>query len=421
MFYNCTVKAAGRSAEECQADLMNMNATFHELYEGWLVLSPQEQANLRLPFLRAQVDFHSIGGQLLSVINPPVTFDSVQRASDEEQAAAVRLQFGTNPKDDDETATSATPTATETNATMDVDGSASSSDVSNIEQESSPKPSLVPTEQQLCQSKKEQTAEQNTPKLITEVMQLSYASYAELLRPVLNLPLIIQVDVKSINDVIKAITDVTTMADTKRVKLHQSVIRTIILLVLAKFDSTSKLAWRYELGNSEPTFDFLVSFLCKRKKDEDVQSSASAAVKDWKIPKNVNPVNDKPSTSGMANNKKAKNSGGVGRSITPSPVRNPNKKQKPSQNLRCPFGDGPHGIRECPKFMGMTLEHGMKAMGNNVQNATKRLPEKPKWHKFGSQCQIKVSNKIRFTTNYFKITFLVCFFSTWLFQTESSK
>lgn len=45
-----------------------------------------------------------MGGQLLFVIDAPVVFDSVQRASDEDQAAAARLQFGTNPNEEEATA-----------------------------------------------------------------------------------------------------------------------------------------------------------------------------------------------------------------------------------------------------------------------------------------------------------------------------
>lgn len=374
----------------------SLNADFINLQEEWITLSDDDQMVNEQKFLQAQSDFHSVGSTMLDKAEA-VKMPPLPPASEAEKAVINQLQFG-DPivaSSADVAATTITTTAvtapiasvvagqiaaittpiTSTvvgeSEAMDVDASATSqsNDTPKVQSnDSSEAHKPVISKEKLATAitevkESEQPSEclsanSNTSKLI-DIMQLSFEEYADLLKPVIGLPLIIEVDVASIDKVIDAIANITAVAAKKGIKMLQAVNRTVIVVVISKIDKASQLAWKYEIGRQEPTFDFLIEFLCKRKKDDDVKIGASAAVQNFKIPSKKS--KEQPAHGGACGSGsmvKSKKSGGSARTVTPSPQRNPNKKPKKNETPFCPLcpNRDDHNIRGCGKFMRMSLE-----------------------------------------------------------------
>lgn len=376
-----------KSSTESETKLAEANQLFHDLYEEWLVLQPSEQQRVRVDFLGAQFDFHIIGNRLVSQVRPPaIEFppltSSASAAANTPSTLPSALCFGdevipalvsTIQSTQTTMTTVATSTATTSHAVasdtplsasndrdankkleMEIDDSTSSSDVTDIEDNSNQPKATTSTKHAPVQKKveSEEWDDGNASTLST----LNYKEQSELFSPIFTLPRLTQLNETAIDRMIKAIQRVTANANQRGIHIDQPTVRTLIQYMVTLFDDSTNRCWAMRLMANEPTFEFLVNFFF------DYNQVGEEMKKNYKIPKIVSheqptPTVQEPSAAPKKKEKsKKKETGAKTRHVSPSPTRNLFKRPRPSPNSGCPFGDGTHTVRECPLFEKWSLE-----------------------------------------------------------------
>lgn len=348
-FRNLNVNGATTATGALWTQVEQMNVNFISLHDEWLSLSDEMQAQESGNYIEAQTTFHAVGQTWMQRLAPdneptdtsastpmrfgllPPELEAVCNAGASSVTFATTTSSATIGQSGQSTIQMATPSTTNTisepiMATSAVDSSATMEIDATMHQHIDNDQTVDKANSAFAPPQPEQ---QN-------LSGLSYSEQAQLLEPVFTVPQMTELNEQTIDIVIRAIQRTAETANRRQVHIDQTVVRTMILHIVSSLDAQTQTCWKYWVTNHEPSFEYLLEFLCERKKD------ASAAPKEYKIPK-INAskrASPQPSTS----------------SDGPSNSGPPNKFKRPKQGPKavCPLCKGNHTLRLCPRFIAMS-------------------------------------------------------------------
>lgn len=160
---------------------------------------------------------------------------------------------------------------------------------------------------------------------------------------------------QSIDAITQAIQRVLANASRQQLIIDRPLIWVLIQFVTTLFDPTTARCWKIRVMRDEPTFDTLVNFLF------DFNSVDGDLKKQYKIPKiGCESKANEAGTSGaqsLATKGKGKKKGAAERNASPaSSQAHLFKRPRPSADPRCAICNGNHEIRDCPRFLKMSLK-----------------------------------------------------------------
>lgn len=353
-----------------------------KLHEEWLTFSDEERLENTGKYVAAQSSFHFVGNYTImkSKRRLPVVLPATAQQTEEENGYAQQLQFG-----DEAAASSAGANATEAptasmndlGTTQNNENSAfSTMDVDEISDPKNDMPKLVPATKSEQTNKVDQmdqspasvvetagsvsateapveaqssttTAQSNMvdpPKELPyhKLSTMPFVQQTLLFKPIFELKMMSEIDENSINNILKAVQSVTKEAEEMRVKIETTTVRTLVQHIITLFDEMAAKCWTIRLMNEEPTFTFLANFLIDYRRllpEPKTKVNQQKSQDKFTIPK-IKPQQNKFKAAARA--------------LTPSPVRNPNKR--PKRNSICPLCKNTHLLIECEHFRSKTME-----------------------------------------------------------------
>lgn len=378
-----------RSEEQNEHELVQLNNTFQGMYESWLLMLPEARQKFYEAFLRAQMDFHFVGNAILTQMRPPVTFHrSITMAPPGE---VVNVSFG------DENALGSS------SSSADEEPSEISQDVHTGGATETKRNENEQSAQMFTAEQVDLAVQQAVRNAVEQAMWPSnrFDQYTALMRPIFDLPTINELNNHTIDMILDAIQRVINMAEVDEIELNQHTVRALILHIVSTLDKVSKKCWMHRSKNAEPTFEFFTNFLLDERSEEpqakkfiipkvdkahnanaeqDSASEASASSKKSKKQKNAarnaarnvqNSMNEPmagPSNEAVAGPSNL-GAASAANQVAKEPVHQTTPSTQTTRAMaaptgrrqakptRCPVCQQEHGIRECPKFMGMSLEH----------------------------------------------------------------
>lgn len=257
-----------KEAPEVWKKVNQVNDKFASLVKEWNILSTEQQVQEDATFFRAQQNFHFVAQNWLNMLpNQSVHFGQFPPNLEALSSADNAVTFVNTTTTVTSTITAASIMATTGDSDMEVEQNEVQKTSSALEQQ---------TKSNEKSNEEEAATATQEPQLIHELMSLSFTEHQALFQPVFDLTPPTKINEKVIDRIIQAIEKVASNAQQKRVKVNQAVQRTVILHVVSILDRTSQIIWSHKITAGEPTYDFLVNFLMKRKEDVDVQSGISA-------------------------------------------------------------------------------------------------------------------------------------------------
>lgn len=361
-----TVTNRKHTRAEAETLLERLNHQFPRLLDDWDVLDAEAQKEARSAFVSAQSDFHYSANVLLIEVAGPLPTNQLRfgefpenpPVTDSMNASAAVTTVTNNQATTASSGTEPQNICSNGNEPMQTDQvSETISEMAKKIRDDSPMPHLNSISKEQCPPKtaneEEMSASFNAEEQETnqsrELVQLSYQEQADLLRPVLGLPPMTQVNEATLDGFLKIISKVNENAERKNVIFSKMIERLIVLQIVASIDTHSQECWGFCLQFSEPSLQRLANFLAdriKNVKQRDLTNPPKPM--EFKIPKK-----DLRSPSLHGKSKKQIRSE---RSNTPSPGPSTNKRIRNGPNAICPMCTQGHTLRLCPQFLKLSLE-----------------------------------------------------------------